>query len=209
MPQKICSISSMIWEMRCSEPTLGTRPGSVTSTESAAMRASRAACSSSWRRRSRSASTRARTSLASLPTCGRSSGESLPIWRSSPVSEPFLPVTVTRIWSSPPRSVAPLMPLAASASMALRSSMIAIPVAPFVREPLARLVRADTTARPSVPERTAPAQRKTAPAAPERTQGRMSPRYHLVWPPAVCPAGPLLVPCRGTDGSPTWRACRR
>ena len=131
MPQKICSISSMICEMRCCVPTDGTRPGSVTSTESAAMRASRAACSSSCLRSSRAASMRERTSLASFPTFGRSSGEIWPIWRRTPVREPFLPVTATRTRSSSARSATPPMPLCASASMALRSSMIVMPFMPL------------------------------------------------------------------------------
>ena len=156
------------------------------------MRASRAACSSSWRRCSSDASMRARTSLASLPTRGRSSGSSWPIWRSTPVSEPFLPVTATRMRSSSARSPTPPMPLAASLSMALRSSMIVIPTCPFPsRAHMPGVGASPVTAT------------KKPPLLACASKGGAYPRYHLAWPPDVCPAYPLFSPFRGAYGLPT------
>ena len=69
--------ASTTWEMMCSCPGARRRPGSVTSTASAARRASSADAESAARRASSAAVSVSRTSLAALPTAGRSSAESV------------------------------------------------------------------------------------------------------------------------------------
>ena len=125
-PQKISSISSRIWLIRCCVPGEKRLPGSVTSQASAAMRFSISSAASSSRRALMLASTRVRTSLASLPIAGRSSGVSLPMECIIAVSLPFLPSTETRRASSASRSVAAASPSVTWASMVLRSSDIDI-----------------------------------------------------------------------------------
>ncbi len=124
MFRKISFISSSTEYMGCLWPMGGFFPGMVTSTASAASRASKAF----WERmpdwRSMAVSRLARTSLASWPMTGRSSAERPPICFKTAVSSPFLPRYLTRRASSPAVSWAAAMASRAPLRMASNCSFI-------------------------------------------------------------------------------------
>ena len=104
----------MMEVIRWREPICCARPGSVTSTASALMRAESSACSSDALPASSACSTATRTSLTALPTAARSSLGTCPMLRRYPVSVPFLPSTPTRTCSS--ADVSPAAAIAARVS---------------------------------------------------------------------------------------------
>ncbi len=156
--------SAEICSMRCRVPTGCARPGRVTSTASAPMRASMADAASSARRSRNAASSAWRTSLDTLPTAGRSSGESVPSPRRIAVREPFLPRSSTRAASKDSSLSAPTTAARPRSSSSRSSSVM-----PIYSEPFLGLQTNERSRSPPLAE------------TPPKDGSRL-PRYHLGWP---------------------------